>query len=246
MGRTLPASYGRLLFQDRWLVAVDKPTGIAVEARRTDDSRITLHRALGDVLQGDVRVVHRIDQPVSGVVLFARTAAAAASLQAAFQCGEVVRTYRALTERPLEPAAGDLIDHVRHDGRRNKTMVVGMSVQGAKQAKLRYRTLLSGDRLTLVEVSLITGRHHQIRAQLAHAGRPVRGDLKYGARRSLAGGGIDLHAHEVRLRHPVTGEDLRLTAAAPARSPWPEFLGMLEESPDTQSQSPAERRPDKP
>lgn len=209
-----------IIYHDQWFLAVAKAAGIAVQGRTAGDD---LESLLRDTLQSDLRVVHRIDQPVTGAVIFALTAQAAAAVSRLLADGAVRRTYWALVSGSPEPAAGSLHHRLAKQRGGNRVRV---SATG-REARLEYRTLVNGDRLSLLEIELETGRHHQIRAQLAAAGFPVRGDLKYGSRRSLPTGGIDLHARSVAFDHPFTGGRLSVEAEPPERSPWPQLMQQL-------------------
>ena len=130
--------------------------------------------------------------------------------------GRIHKVYWALTESTPEPESGELCHYILRDGKTNRSRAYDAPKGDAKQARLRYATLGAGTNYTLVEVELLTGRHHQIRAQLAKIGCPIRGDLKYGARRSLPGGGISLHSRRVEFEHPVRREPVSVTAPVPA------------------------------
>ena len=170
------------------------------------------HKA-GNVFLG---VVHRIDRPVSGAVLFAKTSKALTRLNDMIRGGLVSKTYWALTEKTPEPEQGRLVHYILRDGRTNRSRALDAPRGDAKRAELEYRTAGRGTNYTLVEVRLLTGRHHQIRAQLAKIGCPIRGDLKYGARRSNPDGGISLHSRCMEFEHPVSHETVRVTAPVPA------------------------------
>ena len=167
----------------------------------------------GEVFLG---VVHRIDRPVSGAVIFAKTSKALARLNEMIREGRIHKVYWALTEATPDPESGELCHYILRDGKTNRSRACDAPKGDAKQARLRYATLGAGTNYTLVEVELLTGRHHQIRAQLSKIGCPIRGDLKYGARRSLPGGGISLHSRRVEFEHPVRREPLSVTAPVPA------------------------------
>lgn len=160
----------------------------------------------GDVFLG---MLHRLDQPVSGVVLFARTSKAASRLTAQWQAHEVKKTYWAVVEGTLTPEQGRLESYLRKSGKRVRTAEEG--APGAKAAALEYRTLARSEKTSLVEVHLITGRKHQIRIQLSQAGCPVVGDVKYGADGFLPDKTIRLVARSLGLRHPVTGQEMTLS-----------------------------------
>ena len=167
----------------------------------------------GEVFLG---VVHRIDRPVSGAVLFAKTSKALVRLNEMIREGRIRKVYWALTENRPEAESGELRHYILRDGRTNRSKAFDAPRPEAKEARLKYRMVGAGTRYTLVEVELLTGRHHQIRAQLSRIGCPIRGDLKYGARRSLPGGGISLHSRRVAFEHPVRREPVEVTAPVPA------------------------------
>ena len=161
-------------------------------------------------------VVHRIDRPVSGAVLFAKTSKALVRLNEMIRSGEIRKTYWAVTEQRPDPLEGELRHWVLRDGRTNRSRACDAPKPDTKEARLRYRTLGASTNYALVEVELLTGRHHQIRAQLSKIGCPIKGDLKYGARRSNPDGGISLHSRAIEFTHPVRREPVRVTAPVPA------------------------------
>jgi 23S rRNA pseudouridine1911/1915/1917 synthase len=177
----------------------------------------------GEVYLG---LVHRLDRPVSGVVLFARTSKAAARLSEQFRAGTIRKTYQALVEGEVIAAAGELCDWLIKNEETNVVRVAGAQMVDARKSTLRYRRLESerlktGEGVTLLEVTPLTGRSHQIRVQLAHAGHPIHGDAKYGARHG-GGGTIALHAAELTFEHPVRHEPVTVTSPTPAA--WQAWL----------------------
>ncbi|TWT42575.1 RluA family pseudouridine synthase [Botrimarina hoheduenensis] len=210
----------RVLFEDNHLLAVAKPAGLAtmgVEAER--DSLVQQAKAYlrdkynkpGEVYLG---VVSRLDLPVSGVLLLARTSKAAARLTAAFKGREVEKRYLACVEGRLEPDEATLEHHLAIDERNRKTYATQPDSPGAQLARLHYRVVARERETSLLEVRLITGRKHQIRVQLAKVGTPVVGDAKYGATRPYKPG-IALHAWRLALEHPVRRTPLLLEAPPP-------------------------------
>ena len=211
-----------ILYEDNHLLVVNKHAGDLVQPDPSGES------ALEDQIKAFIKrrdakpgavflgVVHRIDRPVSGAVLFAKTSKALVRLNEMIREGRIRKTYWALTERTPDPESGELLHYILRDGRTNRSRAFDAPKGDAKQARLRYATLGVGPRYTLVEVELITGRHHQIRAQLSKIGCPIRGDLKYGAKRSLPGGGISLHSRRVEFEHPVRRSPVSVTAPVPA------------------------------
>lgn len=222
-----------ILYEDNHLMVVNKHCGDLVQPDRdTDDALETEIKAMikvrdhkpGEVFLG---VVHRIDRPVSGAVLFAKTSKALARLNEMIRDGAIRKTYWALTEAVPDPAEGRLTHYIVRDGRTNRSRAFDSPKPDGKRAVLDYRIAGSGTRYTLVEVELLTGRHHQIRAQLSKIGCPIKGDLKYGARRSNPDGGISLHSRRVEFVHPVRKEPVSVTAPVPAGDNlWAVFENM--------------------
>ena len=165
-------------------------------------------------------VVHRLDRPVSGLVVFARTSKALSRLNEMFRNGSIHKTYWALVQTPPPAEEGELIHWLTRNERQNKSYAYRNEVPGSKKAVLRYRVIGQTDRYTLLEIQLLTGRHHQIRCQLAAMGCPIRGDLKYGAPRSNPDGSISLLARSIEFVHPVSKEIIRLEAPLPEDSLW--------------------------
>ncbi len=219
---------GRILYEDNHLLVVCKRVGEITQGDKTGDECLTeAYKAF--IAQRDAKpgkvflgLPHRLDRPVSGVCLLAKTSKALERLTAAFRDGTVHKTYWALCcEKPV-PAEGHLEGWLNRNEQQNKSYIVadGTSARPArypeaKLAKLNYKYLRSTDRYHLVEVELLTGRHHQIRCQLSHLGCPIKGDLKYGAPRSNPDGGICLHACKIHLIHPVRKEEMEICAPVP-------------------------------
>ena len=212
-----------VVLKNSQLLAFNKPPALAVQSAKEDAP--TLQRLASAYAKRDLYLIHRIDQPASGLVLFARHKKAVQKLQAQFASREVRRTYLAVVEALPDAPEGELRHYLARDGRSNKSAVVRANGEGAtpgsrapdaKEAVLTWRQVGSTDRYPILEVALSTGRHHQIRAQLAAVGAPVHGDVKYGARRANANRGIHLHARELAFRHPVSGEAVELEADFPA------------------------------
>jgi len=213
----------RILYEDNHLLIFNKNAGEIVQGDKTGDEplseKLKAFIAQRDSKPGNVfmGVPHRLDRPVSGITVFAKTSKALERMTALFRDGLVRKTYWALTVCPPSPKEGEITSWMVRDEKNNKSRVCkGPSVKGAKQARLRYRTIGDTDRYTLVEVELLTGRHHQIRCQLSHIGCPIKGDLKYGAPRSNKDGGICLHSREIRFTHPVKGEEVSIEAPLPS------------------------------
>lgn len=211
-----------ILYEDNHLLVVNKHSGDLVQPDPSGESaledQIKAFLKVRDAKPGAVflGVVHRIDRPVSGAVLFAKSSKALTRLNEMLREGRIRKIYWALTEQTPSPEEGALRHFIVRDARNNRSRAYDMPKPEGKEARLRYRTLGRGTHYTLVEVELQTGRHHQIRAQLAKIGCPIRGDLKYGARRSNPDGGISLHSRSVAFEHPVRREELVVTAPVPA------------------------------
>jgi 23S rRNA pseudouridine1911/1915/1917 synthase len=218
-----------ILYEDNHVLAVNKPPGMLVQGDRTGD--LCLLDAMKDFIKerdskpGNVflGLPHRLDRPTSGVVLLAKTSKALTRLAASFRDRETDKVYWAVVENKPVPEEGELEDWLRKDGKTNTSRRAKSGDPGAKEARLRYRLLGASQRYWLVEVELLTGRHHQIRVQLSGMGCPIKGDLKYGARRANPGGGIHLHARRLEVCHPVGDERLVITAPPPSDPTWMAF-----------------------
>jgi 23S rRNA pseudouridine1911/1915/1917 synthase len=223
----------QVLFEDNHLIAVNKRPGDIVQGDRSGDQPLSerlkeyLKAKYGKPGNVFVGVPHRLDRPASGVVLFARTSKALERLARLFREGEMRKLYWALVQNRPPQEQDTLVHHLLRNAEQNKSYVCDGPRPGSREARLSYRLLLSLDRYHLLEVELATGRHHQIRAQLAHIGCPIKGDLKYGARRSNPGGGIHLHSREVSFMHPVKGTPVTIVADPPADPLWSEVLRRL-------------------
>ncbi len=207
----------RILYEDNHLLVFNKRTGEIVQGDKTGDEPLseTLKAFIArrDAKPGQVflGVPHRLDRPVSGVTLFAKTSKALERLNEMLRQGQIHKTYWALTgERP--PKEEDLLtDFLSRNESQNKSYVTPRG----KEARLKYKLIQTTERYFLLEVELYTGRHHQIRCQLAHMGCPIKGDLKYGAKRSNPDGGISLLARHIRFIHPVKKTEVDVTAPVP-------------------------------
>ena len=220
----------RVLFEDNHYIAVQKLCGDIVQDDKTgDESLLNMVKRFvkaRDAKPGNVflEVTHRIDRPVSGVVLFAKTSKGLSRMNNLFQEGKIGKKYWAVVKnRP--PLDSDLLVHyLVRDSKKNKSYVYPREVHGSKEAKLKYRLVGKTKSYFLLEIELITGRHHQIRSQLSKIGCPIKGDLKYGYDRSNADGGINLHSRMFAFRHPITEDDVVILAPPPKDSIWDEFL----------------------
>ncbi len=221
-----------ILYEDNHIIAVNKAVGEIVQGDKTGDEPMsdrvkayikTKYNKPGEVFLG---LPHRIDRPTSGVVLFARTSKALTRLNEMFKMPAeqgkkaIQKTYWAIVEKAPAVPEGRLEHYLLRREQQNKSFVVKADTKDAKLAVLTYRTLAKLDRYVLLEVNLLTGRHHQIRCQLATVGCPIKGDLKYGAHRSNPDGGICLHARAIAFVHPVSKETIRIVAPVPNISIW--------------------------
>ena len=217
----------QILYEDNHIIAVSKTCHEIVQGDKTGDLPLSesvkayikdKYQKPGAVFLG---VTHRLDRPTTGVVLFARTSKALTRLNAMFQSHEQIRkTYWAIVQSPPPTPEGRLENYLLRNEQQNKSYVVKPNTQNAKRAVLTYQTIAQSDRYTLLEINLETGRHHQIRCQLAAIGSPIKGDLKYGAKRSNPDGGISLHARKIEFLHPVSKQEIAITAPVPNDSLW--------------------------
>lgn len=224
-----------VLYEDNHIIAVNKTCNEIVQGDKTGDTPLSetvkayikeKYNKPGEVFLG---VTHRLDRPTSGVVLFARTSKALTRLNEMFKSHEQIRkTYWAIVQgAPKQPEAR-LENWLTRNETLNKSFIGKPGAKEAKQAILSYKTLVRGENYTLLEINLETGRHHQIRCQLAAIGCPVKGDLKYGAKRSNPDGGICLHARKIEFIHPVKKETICITAPVPNDSIWQQFAASVQ------------------
>lgn len=219
------------VYEDNHIIIVYKEVGEIVQGDKTGDTPLSeivkqylkkKYNKPGNVFCG---VVHRLDRPVSGLVIFAKTSKALTRLNDMLRKGEIHKTYWALVEGRPNREQALLENMLVSDGRINKTFAARQGQKDAKLCRLEYTTLAQGDRYTLLEINLLTGRKHQIRAQLSLNGNPIKGDLKYGARRSNPDGGISLMAKKIEFIHPVSKQPIVVEA-----DPTPEMQRILDDS----------------
>ena len=223
-----------VIYEDNHIIIVSKESGEIVQGDKTGDTPLSenvkqyikeTHAKPGNVFLG---VVHRLDRPVSGLVVFAKTSKALTRLNNMFRDGDVHKTYWAIVERREKTTGGYVPDGEWHqqdnwlvrNEKQNKSYAYDREKPNAKLAKLRYRVIGASERYTLLQVQLMTGRHHQIRCQLAAMGCPIKGDLKYGAKRSNSDGSISLLARRVEFVHPVSKENIIAEAPLPNDNLW--------------------------
>ena len=216
----------QVVYEDNHIIIVFKQSGEIVQGDKTGDRPLSetvkeyikaKYHKPGNVFLG---VVHRLDRPVAGLVVFARTSKALARLNEMFRKGDIHKAYWAITKNmPKEPQA-TLTNWIVRNERQNKSYAYDRELPDSKKALLSYRVIGHTDHYHLLEVHLMTGRHHQIRCQLAHIGCPIKGDLKYGAQRSNPDGSISLLSHEMTFVHPVSKETIHVVAPLPDDNLW--------------------------
>ncbi|MGN6647651.1 MAG: RluA family pseudouridine synthase [Cytophaga sp.] len=215
-----------VVFEDNHLIAVNKKNGVLVQGDHTGDKPLSelvkeylkkKYNKPGNVFAG---VIHRIDRPVSGLVLLAKTSKALERMNKQFADKKIQKTYLMITGNKPNPASAKLIHWLTKDAQKNIAKAHLKEVKDSKYCELSYALQKASDRYFLIEVRPVTGRSHQIRCQMASIGCVIKGDLKYGAPRSNADGGICLHSYKLTFDHPVTGERMTLTALPPADALW--------------------------
>lgn len=216
----------QVVFEDNHIIIVYKESGEIVQGDKTGDTPLSetvkayikeKYHKPGNVFLG---VVHRLDRPVSGLVVFAKTSKALSRLNTMFRNGEVHKTYWAITKNKPAQSEGTLVNWLVRNEKQNKSYAYDHEVPDSKKSILKYREIAHTDNYTLLEIILLTGRHHQIRCQLAHMGCPIKGDLKYGAKRSNPDGSISLLSHHVEFTHPVSKETISVDSPLPNDNLW--------------------------
>ncbi len=231
-----------VIYEDNHIIAVNKTCNEIVQGDKTGDTPLSetvkayikgKYNKPGEVFLG---VTHRLDRPTSGVVLFARTSKALTRLNEMFKekskvesrkSKAITKTYWAIVQGAPKVPEACLENYLTRNEQLNKSFIAKPGAKEAKLAILSYKTLVKGEHYTLLEVNLETGRHHQIRCQLAAIGCPIKGDLKYGAKRSNPDGGICLHARKIEFIHPVKKENICITASVPNDSLWQQFAALV-------------------
>lgn len=215
-----------VVYEDNHIIIVNKQSGEIVQGDKTGDTPLSdivkqyikeKYNKPGNVFLG---VVHRLDRPVSGLVVFAKTSKALSRLNEMFRTGDVHKTYWAIVKKNDIALEATLTDWLTRNERQNKSYAHNREVPGAKKAVLSYKVRSMSDNYMLLEVRLMTGRHHQIRCQLAHMGCPIKGDLKYGSPRSNPDGSISLMSRRVEFVHPVSKETIAVEAPVPNDRLW--------------------------
>lgn len=220
-----------VVYEDNHIIIVNKQSGEIVQGDKTGDTPLSdivkqyikdKYNKPGNVFLG---VVHRLDRPVSGLVVFAKTSKALSRLNEMFRTGDVHKTYWAIVKKNDIAPEATLTDWLTRNERQNKSYAHNREVSGAKKAVLSYKVRSVSDNYMLLEVRLMTGRHHQIRCQLAHMGCPIKGDLKYGSPRSNPDGSISLMSRRVEFVHPVSKETIAVEAPVPNDRLWLALAG---------------------
>jgi 23S rRNA pseudouridine1911/1915/1917 synthase len=216
----------QVLFEDNHIIIVNKRAGDITQGDKTGD------KPLSDVVKEYVKdkynkpglvfigTVHRLDRPTSGIVIFARTSKALERLNKMLRDKVIHKTYWALVKKSPKKTSDTLINFLKKDTKKNKSFVYKKEIEGSKNAILHYTVIKKLENYFLIEIDLETGRHHQIRTQLSYIGSAIKGDLKYGFPRSNKDGSISLHARKIKFIHPVSKEEIQVTARTPKDIIW--------------------------
>ena len=224
-----------VVYEDNHIIIVNKAAGEIVQGDKTGDEPLCeklkqrikeKYAKPGKVFCG---VTHRIDRPVCGLVVFAKTSKGLSRMNELFRNGNVKKTYWAITKNTPPKTEDTLTHYITSVERNNKSYASATEKKGSLKSILKYRLIAKTERYNLLEINLLTGRKHQIRVQLAAIGCPIKGDLKYGAERSNPDGGISLQSHRIEFIHPVSGKEIDITAPLPADNLW-QALGKLAEN----------------
>ncbi len=216
----------QILLEDNHLIIINKRAGDITQGDKTGDTPLSdvvkayikeKHQKPGNVFLG---VVHRLDRPTSGAIIFAKTSKALERLNKMLRDKIIHKTYWAIVKNPPKKQGDTLVNFLKKNPKNNKSSVYTDEIEGSKKAILHYKTIKKLDNYSLLEIDLETGRHHQIRAQLSAIGCPIKGDLKYGFNRSNKDGSIHLHARKIEFTHPVSQEKISLTAPLPKDAVW--------------------------
>lgn len=222
----------QILFEDNHLIIINKKPGQIVQGDKTGDTPLSellkqylkeKYKKPGNVFVG---VAHRLDRPVSGAIIFAKTSKALSRINELLREHSMHKTYWAICINPPKETSGKLVHYLKKNEANNKSFAQDEEKEGYLKAVLNYKHLASSDKYHLLEVNLETGRHHQIRVQLAKVGCTIKGDLKYGAARSNPDASISLHARKLSFIHPVSKEKITVTAPVPNDNLWNAFIQM--------------------
>lgn len=225
-----------VLYEDNHLIIINKRTSDIVHGDKTGDVSLSddvkeylkiKYNKPGNVYLG---LPHRLDRPVSGIVVFTKTEKSLSRMNKMFMAGTVYKTYWAIVEAPPPKTEDTLTNFLFRKESQNKSYIFDVEIDRSKVAILLYKLIHTFKKYFLLEVKLKTGRHHQIRCQLAHIGCPIKGDLKYGSKRSNPGGGISLHARKISFLHPVTGSQVVVYAPPPNNQLWNDFMAIVDKN----------------
>lgn len=228
-----------VLYEDNHIIAVNKNSSEITQGDKTGDTPLSeivkryikeKYNKPGNVFLG---VTHRLDRPVSGIVLFARTSKALSRLNEMFRNQQINKKYWAIVTKTPNPSEGELVHFLYKNEKQNKSYASPTELKNSKKAILTYSTISQSDKYTLLEVTLKTGRHHQIRCQLSHIGSCIKGDLKYGAKRSNPNGGISLHARSVSFIHPISKKNIQIVAPTPTEDALWHFFETSQQTTST-------------
>lgn len=212
------------------MIVVNKMPSDIVQGDKTGDIplseivKLYLKKKYNKPGEAFIGVIHRLDRPVSGVVIFAKTSKGLSRMNQLIREGDLSKTYWAVVENIPKETSGKLTHYLRKNQKQNKSYVVKSGTKDAKKAELLYEHISSGTKYHLLEIKLLTGRHHQIRVQLASMGCVIKGDLKYGAKRSNPDGSISLHARKITFLHPIKKDKIKIVAPVPKDNIWDIFL----------------------
>lgn len=222
-----------ILYEDNHMIVLNKRSGEIVQGDKTGDKPLSelISRYIADRDNKPgaafIGVPHRLDRPVTGIAVFAKTSKSLERLNEMFRNSEIEKKYWAIVANKPENPDGELKHYLLRNEKQNKSYASLLPKSNAKEARLRYKVLASSDRYHLIEVELLTGRHHQIRCQLAEIGCPIKGDLKYGAPRSNPDGSVSLHARSIKFIHPVKKTEVIILAPPPEDSLWNAFMKII-------------------
>jgi len=226
----------RVLYEDNHIIAINKRPSDVIQSDSSGDIILPdvtakyIAKKYNKPGKAYIAVIHRIDRPVSGVILFSRTSKAASRLTQMFKAREIKKTYWAITENPPPHTEGSVTNYLKKNQDRNKSYVYHSPASGAKESELSYKHIGAGDRYHFIEVYPKTGRHHQIRTTLSDIGAPIKGDVKYMAKRTNKDASVSLHARKIEFIHPVKKEPLTIIAPPPSEPIWDDFLSQTQGS----------------
>ena len=225
----------KVLYEDNHIIIVSKSSSEIVQGDKTGDIPLSdmvaaylkeKYNKPGNVFVG---VAHRLDRPVSGVVVFAKTSKALSRLNDMFRLGKVDKRYLAIVKNRPSEIESELVHYLVRNEQKNRSFAYNKEVPGSKKSILKYRLVGSSTNYNLLEIELMTGRHHQIRCQLSKMGMPIKGDLKYGAERSNPDGGISLHAYYIKFELPVSHNTICVSAPLPNDALWSSFTAQAQQ-----------------